>query len=451
MTGAGRCLQVAVRRGNQPEVHAHRPRAADAFELPLLQRAQELGLQRQRQLPDLVEEERAAFGELHPALLQPDGAGEGALLVTEQLRLEERFGERRAVDRDERPIGAGAVAVHGTRDELFARAAFTAQQDGRVRPGHACHAVEQLAHGTARPHHVVLEIDLGAQLLVAVQEPRRLFPLLARHRRQRRHHEQQAHVTVVERRARRRLDPDAAHRAAECHHRRGDRLPAVVGECHDVRRSIACGAVEPLRIDPERLDRHAACAPCGANGERLATGRDRQRHAATRDRVEHESGERGIELRQPADRAERRRRSQQRSQIPAVAWRGRHVSREQRIVETEPPHDARWRRQPHLHRAWIEAGGWRILLGLDHELRFPEAQLVARGNRQRVPRPTSGSPLTNTGAWSSSVSTTNVPSLEARKRQSGRPSSGPLKVRPSASVSTPPSRGPFLASSLMEE
>ena len=37
-----------------------RPRAADALELAVLQEAQELALQRQRQLADLVEEERAA-------------------------------------------------------------------------------------------------------------------------------------------------------------------------------------------------------------------------------------------------------------------------------------------------------------------------------------------------------------------------------------------------------
>ena len=89
--GPGRRLQVAVRRGNQPEVHPHRPRAADALELPLLQRAQQLRLQRERQLADLVEEERAAVGQLHLALLEADRAGERPLLVAEQLRSREVF------------------------------------------------------------------------------------------------------------------------------------------------------------------------------------------------------------------------------------------------------------------------------------------------------------------------------------------------------------------------
>ena len=44
-----------------------RPRAADALELALLEHAQQLRLQLERQLADLVEEERAAVGQLEAA------------------------------------------------------------------------------------------------------------------------------------------------------------------------------------------------------------------------------------------------------------------------------------------------------------------------------------------------------------------------------------------------
>ena len=76
---------------------------ADRAHLALLQHAQQLHLERRRQLADLVEEQRAAVGRPEEAgLALVVGAGEGALLVAEQLALEQRLGQRAAVDGDER-------------------------------------------------------------------------------------------------------------------------------------------------------------------------------------------------------------------------------------------------------------------------------------------------------------------------------------------------------------
>ena len=88
-----RRLQPAVGRRDQPHVDLQRRRAADALEPLLLERAQDLRLQRQRQLADLVEEQRAAVRHLELARLARDGAGERALLVAEQLGLEQRSRE----------------------------------------------------------------------------------------------------------------------------------------------------------------------------------------------------------------------------------------------------------------------------------------------------------------------------------------------------------------------
>ena len=83
-------------------------RAADALELALLEDAQELGLHQRAHLADLVEEQGAARGLLEAADLGRRRAGEGSLLVTEELRFEELLGQRRAVDRHERLAGAAA-------------------------------------------------------------------------------------------------------------------------------------------------------------------------------------------------------------------------------------------------------------------------------------------------------------------------------------------------------
>ena len=67
------------------------------------------------------------------------GAGERALLVTEQLRLEQRFRKRRAVDLHEVARRRDASCVERAGDELLARARFAANQHGRVALRHLAH------------------------------------------------------------------------------------------------------------------------------------------------------------------------------------------------------------------------------------------------------------------------------------------------------------------------
>ena len=59
--------------------------AAHALELALLQHAQERDLDRRRQVSHLVEEDRAAGGQLEAALAALLSTGEGSPLVAEQL------------------------------------------------------------------------------------------------------------------------------------------------------------------------------------------------------------------------------------------------------------------------------------------------------------------------------------------------------------------------------
>ena len=82
-------------------------RRPDALELAFLQDPQQLGLQFQRQIADLVEEQRPAVRQLEPALPRRDGAGERAALVAEQLAFDQRRRQRRAVDADQRRCRRG--------------------------------------------------------------------------------------------------------------------------------------------------------------------------------------------------------------------------------------------------------------------------------------------------------------------------------------------------------
>src|SRR4029078_3005184 len=102
---------------DQADVDLDGLEAADALELALLDRAQELDLHLDRDLADLVEEQRAAVGELEPAGLARRRAGERALLVAEQLGLHQRLGDRRAVHLDERPGAEGPTLGQGLREQ----------------------------------------------------------------------------------------------------------------------------------------------------------------------------------------------------------------------------------------------------------------------------------------------------------------------------------------------
>ena len=54
------------------------------------------------------------------------------LHVTEELCLEQRLGERRAIDGDERRTAAGAAGVDQARDDFLARPALAGDQNLRV-------------------------------------------------------------------------------------------------------------------------------------------------------------------------------------------------------------------------------------------------------------------------------------------------------------------------------
>src|SRR5690606_24596852 len=94
--------------------------AAHAAERLLLQHAQELGLELDVHLADLVEEERAALCDLEEAALETGRAGEGALLVAEELRVQELLGEVGAVHRHPRALGPAGAGVDHAGDALLA-------------------------------------------------------------------------------------------------------------------------------------------------------------------------------------------------------------------------------------------------------------------------------------------------------------------------------------------
>jgi hypothetical protein len=130
--GAGRDLrtQVAVGRRHHARVHACvRTVGADALNLAGLEKTQQRDLHARAHLADLVQEDGPIGRGFEKSLLVPVGARETAACMTEQLGLEQRVGQARAVQRHERAGGTAAALVDQPGDDLFPHARFAGEQD----------------------------------------------------------------------------------------------------------------------------------------------------------------------------------------------------------------------------------------------------------------------------------------------------------------------------------
>ena len=89
-------------RRDQPDIHLPSLVATDPPDAAALEGPEQLGLQLERQGGDLIEKQGAAVSRLEQAWLGGHGAGEGPLLVPEELALQQVGWDRGAVHLDER-------------------------------------------------------------------------------------------------------------------------------------------------------------------------------------------------------------------------------------------------------------------------------------------------------------------------------------------------------------
>src|SRR5262249_42453152 len=121
-------------------------------------------------------EDRAAASRLEQTAAILQGAGERAALVTKELALEQRLGERCAVDGDKWTRGALPCAMDSARHQLFAGTGLALDEHRDRGRGGALHQTEDVCHGGARAGDLLEAIapgdvatqgaDLGAQQLL---------------------------------------------------------------------------------------------------------------------------------------------------------------------------------------------------------------------------------------------------------------------------------------------
>src|SRR5579864_7937814 len=140
--------RLDVRRRDDANVDALFALAADRPKCPLLEDPEELRLGGGGHLGNLVEKQRAPVRQLERSLPARDGPGECALLVAEELALEQRVRNGRAVDRYERVIGARADQMHRLGDEFLAGPGLAADEDRGVG---RCGLLDDFVHFLHRP------------------------------------------------------------------------------------------------------------------------------------------------------------------------------------------------------------------------------------------------------------------------------------------------------------
>src|SRR5205807_139259 len=119
-------------RRKHAHVHFARRALAERVHLALLKEAQELRLKSERQVANLVEEERAALSRAYESFVIRVRARERALAVAEQEALDEFRRRGGAVERDEGGLRAATQTMDCARDQLLARARLARDEHGRV-------------------------------------------------------------------------------------------------------------------------------------------------------------------------------------------------------------------------------------------------------------------------------------------------------------------------------
>src|SRR5229473_4960624 len=142
-------FEIAVRRSNQTRVGPKRARASQPLELPLLQHAEQFGLQFKRNFSDFVQENRTAVGHFEAANALRDRSRECALLVSEQLAFEQACRNGRAVELHEGLRAPWAQIMNGTRDQFLSRACLPVNQHRRIRRRNGSHVFEDFAQRSA--------------------------------------------------------------------------------------------------------------------------------------------------------------------------------------------------------------------------------------------------------------------------------------------------------------
>ena len=168
--------QIPVGRSDDAHIGANRAASTNRGKFAFLQHPQKPGLRFQRHVADFVQEQGAAIGLLETARRAGSGPCKGALLMPEQLALDQFARNRRHIDRDKRTVAALAVIMQGARYQFLAGPRLAAYQHRQVGRHQARQNPVNFLHRLGAPDQRQPFVVPGAgQGLVARLFPRRRF------------------------------------------------------------------------------------------------------------------------------------------------------------------------------------------------------------------------------------------------------------------------------------
>ena len=143
-------------RRNDAHIDLVRRTGAQRANFAVLQHPQQLDLQRQRQVADFVEQQRAAVGDVKQPRMVAISPGERAFAIAEQFAFQQTFGKGRTVLHHECVVTAWPDAMDGPRHQFFTGTGLTAQQHGAGAVSHLADQAAGFSHGRAvanQPEH----------------------------------------------------------------------------------------------------------------------------------------------------------------------------------------------------------------------------------------------------------------------------------------------------------
>ena len=195
--------------------------------------------------------------------------------MAKELRLEQRLGDRGAVERDERPAASSAVHVQRPRHELLPRAGLAGNHHGGIRARQPFNRLVDAVHRRALADEVVGQANMGAEPVGFEFDAREVTHVLERDRGDRRDRRHQLEVAFVEHRAAAaRGDIDRGqHMAADDERHADERANVCAGEAGGGAERLAGGNIAAQNPDPPpRHFRHHRAADSHRGGARSLPG-----------------------------------------------------------------------------------------------------------------------------------------------------------------------------------
>src|SRR5204863_2452474 len=121
-------FEIPAGGANYPDINGMGDVRAQPLHTAFLQHTQEFGLQRQGQIADFIQENRASLGFFEATAPHLAGAGECAFFVPEEFILNQRFRKGAGGERNKWFVGTLAEVVDRPRDDAFACPAFSGDE-----------------------------------------------------------------------------------------------------------------------------------------------------------------------------------------------------------------------------------------------------------------------------------------------------------------------------------